>query len=665
MLYSAPLDGIRAIAILAVFVFHISPTALRGGFTGVDVFFVLSGFLITSIIVHDIRDGKFALGEFYLRRAQRLLPNSILTVLVVVALWTALLPMSAATQAARHGFWTLCNLSNFYIRRAFGGYWGDSAGAAPLLHTWSLAVEEQFYFVFPSTILLLARFQRPRVFPWLVMGAIGGFGLCLYGTYTRPVATFYLMPTRIWELLLGGALAAYRTPLCPDKRTSPLGLKRLETTGWVCLTMVLASCWLINERTSFPGLASLAPTVGTLLVILAVADGGTKFARLLSAPPLVWVGKRSYSLYLWHWPLIVLGKMEADVASVPSVVGAAVGGLVSILVASLVYAAVEVPLRNRGHGRRKRLVAIGMAFSLVALGSWALGARSVVIDPSHRFEKPSFSGLLYDAARTAVDPTPGARYRDVYFPPIPPGKPEPWREGGVLHLYGGKHPSVVVLGSSHALMYSRIIDDICRQQHVSVAFLGVDATPAFFTEQVNEHFPTRHDAQEFDKIRRARLREWHPDAVFVIDKWDSRLSTPQRFQAELRSFLAEVSPLAGRIFFVAQIPVAKWGEEVNLREFMLWRARWTRGPVRLEIDQNDGIRKQAVAVAQAATSEFANLRILRPDQAFYAKDGAIRWGEGRSFYYLDDDHLSDTGTEVIRDLFRSAVTEASSSARSR
>lgn len=163
--YSPPLDGIRATAILAVLVFHTFPGLLRGGFTGVDVFFVLSGFLIASIILNDIRDGSFSLREFYIRRIQRLLPNSAVTVLAVLVLWSVLLPPSVSKQVGRHSLWTLTNLSNFFIWRNFGGYWGDSARFSPLLHTWSLAVEEQFYLVFPTSIALLARFQRDPSVP--------------------------------------------------------------------------------------------------------------------------------------------------------------------------------------------------------------------------------------------------------------------------------------------------------------------------------------------------------------------------------------------------------------------------------------------------------------------------------------------------------------------
>ncbi len=665
MPYSAPLDGIRAIAILAVLIFHISPVALKGGFTGVDVFFVLSGFLITSIVLHDIRDGSFSIREFYLRRVQRLLPNIVVTVLAVLLLWTLLMPPSMAVQAARHGIWTLFNLSNIYIWRNLGGYWGDAAEWAPLLHTWSLGVEEQFYLFFPGSLLLLARVQRARVLAWLVAATVLSLGLWLYGSKNNPVATFYLLPTRVWELLLGAALAAHRTPLRNDDAyPRPLGPKALEAMGWTGLGMILVGFFLIGEPNRFWGLVTLVPAVGTAFVLVSVADGKTTMARLLSVPFMVVTGKLSYSLYLWHWPLITLGKIQADFHSVPQLAGAAAGGLAGILLAWAAYVGVEKPLRQRGPGRSRRFATIAVGFCIVALGSGLVASRHVVPDPAHRFDTPSFHGILYSAGR-GRDPdqvTRASRFRDVYFPPVPPRADDAWRSGGIMHLYGGGSPKVVVTGDSHALMYSRLIDDICREMGVSVAFLGVDQTPVFFTAKVNEIFPSDREAHEFDEARRRWLKEWHPEAVLIISRWDELVGTPKIFDEKLRSFLREVSPLAGRVLFVAQVPVAKWGEEFNLREFMISRMRTESGLPRLDPDRNEHLRKQAVAVAEAVTADFHNLRVLRADLPFYQEDGSIRWASERSFFYADDDHLTDAGAEVVRRLFQRAIAEAHSAA---
>lgn len=351
--------------------------------------------------------------------------------------------------------------------------------------------------------------------------------------------------------------------------------------------------------------------------------------------------------------------MEADNFGVSSLVGAAAGGVAGIILSIVAYVAVEQPLRRRGTGRGHRLAIIAAGFFLVT-GAAGFEARQVPpADPAHRFDTVAFRGLPYSAGNVA-DGNPAdnaSRYRDVVFPALPPRPVDPWRTGGITHLYGGPVPQVVVLGSSHALMYSRLIDDICRELKLSVAFLGVDQTPVF-KAFANGIFRTAQEAQEFDAARKTWLQKWRPQAVFLIDRWDNHMGPKEDFDGELRSFLSEISPLTGRILFVAQVPVAITGELVNLREFVSWRSHWGNDWPRIQPDQNDGLRQKANAVAEAAMLQFPKVMVLRPDRLFYESDGSIRWASGRTFYYADDDHLSDAGTEVVRSLFLSALRDA-------
>ena len=663
MTYLKPLDGIRAIAIIAVLVFHISPTTLKGGFTGVDVFFVLSGFLITSLLLDDLHEGRFSIREFYLRRIQRLLPNIIVTVLAVLVLWTAFLPLSTARATGSHGLWTLFNASNIYIWRNLGSYWGNSAEWAPLTHTWSLGIEEQFYLFFPCSLLLLVRFQPDRLRFWLTSAMVLSFGACLYGSYYHHAVTFYLLPTRVWELLLGALIAAHRLPLhgSGDHLMGSQQRKARTTAGWIGILMIGASFLAIGEGNAFPGWVCLLPTVGTALLLLSVADGETTLSRWLSSRFMVRTGKLSYSLYLWHWPLITFGKIQADLHGLPKLAGSLAGGVVGIILAWIAYVCVEQPLRDRGPGRRWRIWAIAAGFALVALFSNHVASRPRVADPAHLFDSPTFSGRLFDAGGTSdIGFDNVIRYYDVHFPPEDRGLKESWRTGGIIHPYGGAQPEVVVLGSSHALMYSKLIDNICLKLGISVSFLGVDGgAPAFFEAQANSKFPTQLEAQEFDDARRRFLREWRPKAVFVIDRWDVQADA-KVFETKFRSFLGEVGPLVGRVIFVSQVPVHRVGDEVNLREVVTLRMDKTKSLPRLGPDLNDELRRQVATRAESLVSRFDKLRILRADIPFYQNDGSIRYAAGRSFFYADDDHLSDAGTEVVRALFERAIIEAHS-----
>ncbi|MGA3006561.1 MAG: acyltransferase family protein [Opitutaceae bacterium] len=665
--YLAPLDGIRAVAILAVLIFHVWPAALPGGFTGVDVFYALSGYLITSIILYDIGQSRFSLKEFYLRRIQRLLPNAIVTVLVVIFLWTFFLPPNAAIQPAVHGLWTLFNLSNFYVWRNLGGYWGTDAGWAPLTHFWSLGIEEQFYLLFPSTLLLLTRSQPGRIRSWLIVATLLSFGLCLYGTGTSPAATFYLLPTRVWELLLGAALAAHRLPIRVNgaRRRVPWGERTREIAGWTGLGLIVSGFWWISDAVKFPGFAALAPTVGTALVLVSVAAGDSRISRLLSTRFMVQTGKLSYSIYLWHWPMIIFGKTQAAFFGLPQLVGAAAGGLAGILLAWAAYIGIERPLRNRGPGRSWRLATIVAGFSIAVLGCVVVAGRRVEVDPGHRFDTPTSSLLLFDVGRNSdpADLKTVALLNGVDSVPCPLHEKDIWRKGGIVHLYGGGYPRVVVLGSSQALMFSKLIDDICRKNNISVAYFGADCgTPAYFEATVNPLFPSKREAQEFDEARRKYLGAWRPEAVFVADLW-ARFKDPNEFEARSRGFLKEISPMAGRIFFVAQIPIVNLPVSISPRAYVVWCEGAGNNLPILGPDSGEFMRKQALAKLETLTTDFPNLRVLRADIPFYQKDGSIRYAEGRNFFYLDRDHVTDRGAEEDRALFQDAINEAHAASR--
>ncbi len=656
--YVPALDGIRAVAILGVLVFHAIPGALKGGFTGVDVFFVLSGYLICSVILHDIRGGNFSMREFYFRRIQRLLPNAVLTVLVTVVITLLFLLPSEAVKVARHGLWTIFNLSNVYIWRSVGGYWGDSAASVPLLHTWSLAVEEQFYLLFPMTLLLLSR--RTRLFRITAFLAIGSLALCIYGTGTHPTSTFYLLPTRAWEPLLGAALATFKVPAridLPVRRFRSTWL--LEALGWAGLAMIVAGFFLITDADQFPGVVALVPTVGALAALISVADGQTGPARLLSRPFPVLVGKLSYSLYLWHWPLIVIGRQYANLTGRPLQTWSLMGAAVGIVLAVIAYWGIEQPLRQRGPGRQRRLRILALGFSVCAVSCLILSVRHPVADPLSRFDRPTSHAGLYTVGPWDQSVLASStRLADVLFPPEQPHPPEVWTTGGIVHDWGSGTPRVVVLGSSHALMYGNLIDDICRRLGLSVAFLSADATPVFFPTTVNDRFTTPELAQSFDNARRKWVSEWNPDAVLVIDRWDEYANKPAEFNQKLHALMGEVAPHARNVIVFSQVPVLRLGGTVNLREYVTWYERKMGRFPKIAPDPQEPFRRSSIMTIESVARDFPNVQLLRVDQPFYLEDGSVRFSAGRSFLYVDHNHLSDAGAEVLREVCAQAIKAA-------
>ena len=665
MTYLTPLDGMRALAVIAVILYHISPVTLRGGFTGVDIFFVLSGFIISCRILNDLKEGSFSFLEFYQRRVQRILPNVIVLVLTVVLLWVSFFQPGTSQSVGLHGLWTLFNVSNIFVWKNLGGYWGASAEWAPLTHTWSLGIEEQFYLCFPLFLFVLFRLQPKRIRLCLIMTTVLFFGLSLYGSYVAPLKTFYLLPTRVWEFLLGATLATYQMPIrnFEEERFSFLK-KHSNIFGWLGICLIFIG-FLISGETAFPGWICIPPTIGTALVILSVLENKTLLSRWLSLPLMVSIGKLSYSLYLWHWPLIIFGKLQALEHGLPKISGAIAGGFLGILFALLSYFFVERPFRKRGFGRTRRVLTIGIGFVFAALVSGYVGFRPQIKNKYALFDTPTSSMRKFEVGRELLYPkwTSSSLVNDVLSYPAPPRTQDPWRKGGIIHLFGGEPPTVMLLGSSQALMYANLIDDICRKLDHSVAFLAsAYGSTAFFETRPGPNFPADELAEEFDEARKYYLQKWRPKAVFIIDGWASRGTSPQNFKEKLELFLTEISPLVGRIYLVSQIPILE-RSEINLREIVQSHFTKNKSLPNLYPNSGDTYRKKYMAQAESLKSKFPNFRVLRVEKFFLKEDGSVRYSIGRKFLYADHSHLTDEGANVVRSAFEEAIIEAHSSER--
>jgi peptidoglycan/LPS O-acetylase OafA/YrhL len=342
--YREDLDGLRAVAVLPVIFFHLGDAYAPGGFVGVDVFFVLSGFFITRLIARDLAENRFSLLGFYDRRIRRLFPALIAMLLVTTLLATIVLLPEDLQRFGGSLAAAALSLSNFAFWKV-SGYFGPAAETMPLLHTWSLAVEEQFYIFFPLAMVLLWRCGPLLRSILLFAVALTSFALSVKGASAAPSAAFFLLPTRAWELALGGILALSLAPA-----TSRRWLKNLATSAGLA-AIAIPVFWYSGNAT-YPLGAIASACVGCALVIWAGQDrvgveegkGICLVGRALTLHPLVFVGKISYSLYLWHWPLMVLAR-QASIE--PLGVWGKAALLASIFgAACLSWAFVEQPLRH-------------------------------------------------------------------------------------------------------------------------------------------------------------------------------------------------------------------------------------------------------------------------------------------------------------------------------
>lgn len=352
MNYRSEIDGLRALAVLPVIFFHARFERFDGGFVGVDVFFVISGYLITNSILTDLERNEFSMISFYERRARRILPALYTVVLVCLPLaWLTLPPNSMKDFSQSVGAISLFS-SNFlfWIER---GYSDAASELKPLLHTWSLSVEEQFYVVYPIALLLLWKLLRMKLGIVLAFCLFLSLLMAQRSVEASPLAAFYFLPTRAWELLIGALACIY---LLKAKK-SDFSRSRSEIGGLLGLVLILLSIVIYDRDTNFPGVLALVPTVGTALV-LVFATRQTITGRLLGFRPLVGLGLVSYSVYLWHQPLFAFARHMS--LEEPGFWLMFVLVLVSVTFGYLTWKFVEVPFRRRDYIDRGIVFRLGL-----------------------------------------------------------------------------------------------------------------------------------------------------------------------------------------------------------------------------------------------------------------------------------------------------------------
>jgi peptidoglycan/LPS O-acetylase OafA/YrhL len=361
--YRREIDGLRAIAVLPVIFFHAGFKSFGGGFVGVDVFFVVSGYLITSLIVTEKRDGTFTLAGFYERRARRLLPALFVVMLACLPFaWDWMLP--ADLKAFSQSLMAVPAFVSNFLFWSESGYFDIAAELKPLLHTWSLAVEEQYYLLYPAFLLLALRLGRRWLLGAFLLIAVISLAVAQWGVAHKPAATFYLLPTRAWELL-AGAFAGYCLSTMTPRDDGRAADQCLALLG---IALIAYAVFAFDQSVPFPGLYAVIPTVGAALVI-GFAGSRTLVGAILGSRLAVGIGLVSYSAYLWHQPLFAFARYRSIREPGPWTFVAL--SCVALLLAFITWELVEKPFRNRRRFSRRQILAAAVAGSVgfLALGS--------------------------------------------------------------------------------------------------------------------------------------------------------------------------------------------------------------------------------------------------------------------------------------------------------
>jgi peptidoglycan/LPS O-acetylase OafA/YrhL len=521
------LQGLRAIAVIAVLIFHVWPKIFKGGFVGVDVFFVISGYLITSLIVGEIeQEGRLDLLRFWGRRMLRLLPAASL---VLLAALVGALFFSARTEwinTAGHVFASALYMENWALVAQSVDYWAAGVAPSPVQHYWSLSIEEQFYVIWPPLLALAGFFGRlgrgsVRVYAGILIVGIFGFSLyCSLVPRAWAGTEYFTSVTRAWELALGALLAVSSTKinLAPALRS---------VMGWVGLAAVIVAIALINEKMRFPGWVALIPTMGTALLILS-GDAPSSPYRLLALKPMQYVGDISYSLYLWHWPLIVFFKPFGEDFARPYDPAIVIGA--TIVLAVLSKYLIEDPFRHgRWSFRRSDLTRrqfIRGAFTTVFAMLLFSAAASLTV----RFLEERSQRILEveNEKSYGKDPRyPGAAALDKKNPaPVPEGVPlkpnlriaerdTKYRYFECMNL--GKRCelgdpngklTVALIGDSHAMSYGPAFDIIAKRQKWKLLMMVKVACTIGDFPMWSSEFGYRADCDRF----RDRFLKWMAEA---------------------------------------------------------------------------------------------------------------------------------------------------------
>jgi peptidoglycan/LPS O-acetylase OafA/YrhL len=428
--YRPYIDGLRAIAVIAVLLFHFHKSLLPGGFVGVDIFFVISGYLISSIIISQCENGQFSFLRFYQRRISRIFPAFFLV--SIVTLLTASFLYTSQDFASAGAVMTAAALSVANLKFMLqGSYFELSPDAQPLLHFWSLSLEEQFYLVFPFIVYLAFRLKLTRRNLALILMTMAAmsFAGCVALTTKNPTWAFYLLPTRAWELLAGCILATHS----PDRQS---GNRRWDgLLANMGLLSILISVFAINEGMQFPGFVAAIPVLGTVLLLGYSHNRQSIAERLLSHPYMTIIGKMSYSLYLWHWPIYCF--VDYALYTQSFVVRSILKVCLTIVFSIASYRWVENPIRSYLNKPQQRV----FSFTTFAIGAISFIAIGLLIS----------SNNYINASLDRV------------------------KDGGVAFNSTLSEPVVVLIGDSQGSMYGRTLKEIANEMHIRTHVLSVAA----------------------------------------------------------------------------------------------------------------------------------------------------------------------------------------------
>jgi len=621
--YRPDIDGLRAIAVLSVVFCH-AHVRLHGGYVGVDVFFVISGYLITGLILKDIENDTFSFQHFWTRRIRRIVPALLAVIIVALgAGWFLLLPDAyAALGKSVVGVALLISNIQFWQD---SDYFSPEASTKPLLHTWSLAVEEQFYLLIPTCLYVLSRVRHPRLtFALVLMTTIASFVLSAYGVFGNADATFYLLPTRAWELLVGSIIAH-----SPNRRTNELTTWR-QLTAAAGMFGIFVPCFVYDATTPFPGIAALPPVVGAALVIWSGSHvTEMPFAnRLLACKPLVVIGLCSYSLYLWHWPLIAFSQYVSCSAFQFSRQSKLVLIATSVSLGLLSWRYIEQPFRERRllSSRRDLLRCSTLGFVIVSIAGCLVSFDGLSFRLSSR-------GKLF--LKTGVG-NPYWKLDERNAEDIP---------NNLIRLGTSGSPKFLLWGDSHAMCYLRVLDSLCKEHNVAAVAATHTNRPPVVGFAYRGEADTAFNSAVCNFIVSQKIQH-----VVLAAAWNRYCKRPN-FEGCLLETVKQLRAAGVEVYVVRDNPQFPYDVRRALVLRSLWGGDAGKSPIQMTLSDYQATSDFPIPLSELLSkADVCFLDTLHFFMARTESTAFVPYDEG-GLFYSDSQHLSDYGASSIRSMF--------------
>ncbi|MDC1380406.1 acyltransferase [Octadecabacter sp.] len=633
MKYRAEIDGLRALAVVPVILFHAGFELFSGGFVGVDVFFVISGYLITTILIEDIENQRFSIVNFYERRARRILPALFFVMLVCIPFaWMWMLPTQMKDFSQSLVAVSLFTSNILFWRES--GYFAAAAEEKPLLHTWSLAVEEQYYVLFPIFLILAWRFGKNRVFWMIVVIAAISLILSEWGWRNKATANFYLAPTRAWELF-AGSIAAFIV--------QKQGVQKNNFLATVGLAAIIFSIFFYDETTPFPSVYALVPVLGVVLLVL-YADRETIAAKLLSTKGFVGIGLISYSAYLWHQPLFAFARIRS--LEHPSMGLMSALSLISLILAYFSWGYIEKPFRDKTSIGKKSI----FVFSSVGLLSFILVGYQGHSNDGYR-ERFNIEDTVYASLIRSQ------RQSECF------GEDVIQRTDWFCNIGSSSSaPSFFVFGDSHSLSFLPAIDTALSENNKSGLFAGTSGCIPFLRIHSLRNDQLENNCNELNLRVFSYVKQNAIDTLLLVARWtyytdggyegddfsyiglretDERMQKNSRlaFEYGLRETITAYSEIGVNVIVVPQVP-QQHREPLDIYAHSSVSGKGlTESSV--SRSQHLMLQKYVRGLFEAESVRLLDFTDTLCDELYCSV------GTKQTSFYNDDDHLSLSGSSLL------------------